>query len=345
MADFSNFQAGALSDIASINNTYTNSRYAPIGDQKVGEPFPLFRQPAAYFTDWTPAGQSNSLINLQLNLPTDTNKARIAQQNMGVDLGNEQNNAFVFRTQTLANNGNPIACRNNTDCSFWPGTTCNAQYMSWNDAKGNQGNFCSITKYPELESGTYQRKLTSEGGIGKACNNDNACGEGYYCNNRTDIFGKNIQQTGYCAQKYDCGDGKDYYLGYPYNSGIPIVPSPMQNNGGRGYPTENACKENKLAQQDCVQDDSGRYFATYPGYCPVQPTLRKGGNPQGALGSTPKMDIIRGITIPAYATNEASTSGGTIVNAFSGFELNSNSNLSINNTEGPLMYELSINPE
>jgi hypothetical protein len=36
---------------------------------------------------------------------------------------------------------------------------------------------------------------------------------------------------------YQCPDGA-HYLGYPYNSGIPIVPPPGQNNEGRGYSNE-----------------------------------------------------------------------------------------------------------
>ena len=52
-------------------------------------------------------------------------------------------------------------------------------------AKNQQGNYCSLTKYPEMESGVYTRKNTTQGGIGKACNSDRECADGYSCNNKT----------------------------------------------------------------------------------------------------------------------------------------------------------------
>jgi hypothetical protein len=335
------FEAAAFREISQANqNDYVNARYAPIGNETVGKPFPLFRQPASYFTDWTPAGQTPALLNLQMNLPTDNTLARNTQQSDGVSLGNKQNTAFVFRTQTLSNNGTPIACRNNSDCSSWPGTTCNPQYMSWPDAKGNQGNYCSVTKYPEMETGTYNRKLTNEGGIGRACSSDNDCGTGYYCNNVTDMFGKNIQQTGYCTKIYQCQDGS-HYLGHPYNSGIPAVPPANQNNNGKGYSTEDDCRHNKLAQQDCKQDASGNWFATYPGYCPVITNLRSNAHPQGMLPSSSMVAQNTGISLPGYATSAGSSMKAPA--AFTSWNINA-SPMNAQQMGDPLSYELAINP-
>lgn len=337
------FQAAAFNEVKQANqNDYVNARYAPVGNEKVGIPFPLFRQPAGYFTDWTPSGQAASNYKRRMNLPTNNTLFRNTAQSDAINLANKQNNAFVFRTQTLTNNGDPIACRNNTDCASWPGTTCNGQYMSWSDAKGNQGNYCSITKYPEIDGGVYTRKTAAEGGIGKACSNDNECGTGYMCNNITDMFGKNVQQTGYCAQTYQCPDGS-HFLGYPYGSGVPIVPPPEQNNGGRGYFSEDECKMNKLAQQDCKQDSSGNWFATYPGYCPVVSNLRSNSQPNGMLPSSSMASQERGIVLPAYATNKSSVVGKPL-NAFTSWNINANPSNSQQMSE-PLMYELSINPK
>jgi hypothetical protein len=337
------FEAAAYKEIDEINPITTNARYAPVGNEKVGMPFPLYKQPAYYFTDWTPAGQRVSNLKREMNLPTDNTTFRNSMQGDGVGLQNKQNNAWLFRTQTLTNNGDTIACRNNTDCASWPGTTCNPQFMSWNDAKGNQGNYCSLTKYPEMESGVYTRKNTTQGGIGKACNSDRECADGYSCNNKTDMFGKNIQQTGFCAQKYSCEDGSTHYLGYPYNSGIPIVPPRTQNNDGAGYASKEQCDQIKLAQQDCKQDNKGRWFATYPGYCPVMPNLRNGGNPQGALPSSSSKSINEGIRIPPFA-NMKSSSVGKPLQSFSSWNINANlSNQKEMND--PLQYEISINPK
>lgn len=336
------FEAAAFRDVSQANqNDYVNARYAPIGNETVGMPFPLFRQPAFYFTDFTPAGQTPALLNLQMNLPTDNTLARNTQQAAGVSLASKQNNAMVFRTQTLSNNGAPIACRNNTDCSSWPGTTCNGQYMSWPDAKGNQGNFCSVTKYPELDGGIYHRKNTNQGGIGKGCTTNNDCGSGYSCNNLTDMFGKNVQQTGYCSQVYNCSDGA-HFLGYPYNSGIPIVPPSGQNNNGSGYSTEDECRHNKLAQQDCKQDSTGHWFATYPGYCPVPTNLRSNNQPSGMLASTSMVSQNSGITMPTYATSSGSAIGKPLA-AFTSWNINS-SPLNAQQMSDPMSYELSINP-
>lgn len=336
------FQAAAFKDINKANqNDYVNARYAPVGDQTVGMPFPLFKQPGAYFTDYTPSGQSASNLKRQMNLPTDNTLFRNTQQADGVSLQNKQNTAWLYRTQTLMNNGDPIACRNNTDCSSWPNTSCNPQYMSWNDSKGNQGNYCSVTRYPEMEGGMYNRKSATQGGIGKACTTDNECGTGYSCNNSTDMFGKNIQQTGYCAQVYQCQDGP-HYLGYPYNSGIPIVPPSGQNNGGMGYSTEDECANNKLAQQDCKQDMQGRWFATYPGYCPVINNLRSNNNAQGMLPSSSLATQDSGIKIPSYATNRSSSIGKPL-SAFTSWNINA-SPINSHQMSDPLSYEMSINP-
>jgi len=336
------FEAAAYQDISQANqNDYVNARYAPIGNQQVGMPFPLYKQPGYYFTDWTPAGQQPSNLKRQMNLPTDNTLFRNSQEAAGVKLANTQNNAWMFRTQTLTNNGDPIACRNNTDCASWPGTTCNPQYQSWTNAKGNQGNYCSITQYPELASGRYERKDANQGGIGKACSSNSDCGSGYSCNNETDMFGKNIQQTGYCSQTYNCPDGK-HYLGYPYNSGIPIVPPRGQNNNGQGYNTEEQCSSNKLGQQNCVQDQSGKFFAVYPGYCPVPTNAREGSNPQGALMSSAPHTLEGGIKLPAYATNQGSAITKPLA-AFTSWNINSDvSNL--HQMSQPLQYSISINP-
>lgn len=336
------FQAAAFNELDQANqNDYVNARFAPIGNETVGLPFPLFRQSGSYMTDWTPAGQSASNYKRRMNLPTNNTLFRNTQQDDGINLANKQNKAFVYRTQTLTNNGDPIACRNNTDCASWPETTCNGQFMSWPDAKGNQGNFCSITKYPEMEGGVYKRKLTNQGGIGRACTTDNECAVGYSCNNTTDMFGKNVQQTGFCSQVYQCPDGP-HYLGYPYNSGIPIVPPSDQNNGGRGYSSEAICKENKLAQQDCKQDSSGNWFATYPGYCPVISNLRADNDPAGMLPSASMAVQNAGIILPGFA-NTSSSAKGQALPAFSAWNINANIENKVAMSE-PLQWELSVNP-
>lgn len=337
------FRSAAMSELSGANkNDYVNARYAPVGNQKVGQPFPLFKQPAGYFTDYTPSGQTMSNYKRQMNLPTNNTLFRNTMSGDGVSLQNNQNTAWMYRTQTLSNNGEPMACRNDADCEAWPGTTCNPQYQSWTNAKGNQGNYCSTTVYPEMASGEYVRKTAKEGGIGKSCTTDSECASGYFCNNDTDIFGTNEQQTGYCSQVYECSDGK-HYLGYPYNSGVPINPPPEQNNGGKGYKTKEQCSSSKLAQQDCVQGSNGNWFATYPGYCPVPTNLRSGGQPNGQLPSSSMPAIKAGISIPAYATN-MSSSMTKPMSSFVAWNINSDvSQLSAMST--PFKYELSINPK
>lgn len=335
------FRAAAMKDIQKADQEgYPNARFAAIGNQTVGKPFPLFRQSGAYFTDWTSSGQTNSLYNLQRNVKTDTVMANSAMQADGVSQASQQNVAMVNRTQTLANNGQPAACRNDADCEPWPGTTCNPQYQGWDVAAGNQGNFCSRTVYPELDQGKYTRKDTNEGGIGRACSHNGDCGQGYFCNNETDIFGKNVQQTGFCSQVYDCPGGVKQYMGYPHNSGEPIVPPKDQNNNGKGYQSKQECLDHSLGQQNCSKDDSGRWFATYPGYCPVATNLRKGGNPLGAFSTSPPSQ--QAILMPGYATSSASKISGP-PQAFSSWKMNSIASDS-NESSSPLQYSLSINP-
>jgi hypothetical protein len=337
------FQAAALNEIKKDDNyDYVGARYAPTGNQTVGDPFPLFKQPAYYFTDWTPNTQTVSNMKRQMNLPTNNTLFRNSQEKDGVNIQNNQNTAWMYRTQTLSNNGEVMACRNNADCSAWPGTTCNPNYQSWSNAHGNQGNYCSETKYPEMTKGVYNRKDASRGGIGKACSTDNDCAMGYSCNNDVDMFGNNVQQTGYCSQTYECEDGI-HHAGYPYNSGIPMPPPLNQNKGGVGYNTKEECDENKVSQQDCVRGKNGNWFATYPAYCPIPTNMRKGGNPLGALPSSNARDISNGIRIPAYATNKSSMSEKKL-GAFSAWNINSSKNSSQEMSE-PLRYELSINPK
>ena len=305
-----NFAAATKNEINNMNNVYTNARYAPTGAQHVGIPFPAYKQSAGQtFTDWRPAGSGASTIMKEFNLPTNTNFFRQAFIDDAVGIGNNQLSAWVNRSQTLATQGETMACNNNDDCSPWPGTTCNSNYEPWPDAKGNQsGSYCAVTLYPEMENGQYFRKLINEGGIGKACTTDGDCGQGYACNNETDFNGKNVQQTGYCAQTYQCPDGSSHYLGYPYNSGIPQPPPNNQNNDGQGYRSEGLCLQNALGQQNCVQGVNGSWYAIYPGYCPVPPNLRVDG-PKGRVSTSSPNDIRTGFHIPAYATTNASNFG------------------------------------
>lgn len=157
-------------------------------------PFPLYRQGAYMFTDFTPAGLRESAYSLERNAPTNAVMANNAMQNDGVSQATQQNIAMVNRTQTLETNSYPIGCTSATDvCSAWPGTKCVAVNIDWNEAKGNQTNFCSTVNYPELQNGMYHRLNANQGGIGKACRHDGECGQGYACNNETNLFGKNRQ--------------------------------------------------------------------------------------------------------------------------------------------------------
>jgi hypothetical protein len=338
------FRAAAMQELkqAEKGGSYANARFAPQGNEKVGKPFPLFRQSGAYFTDWTPSGQTTSNLKRQANLPTNNTAFRQGMIADGVGQANRQNYAWTYRTQTLSNNGESMACVNNADCESWPGTSCNGQYQDWSSAKGNQGNYCSTTIYPEMEGGTYHRKNSNEGGIGRSCTHNGDCGKGYFCNNETDAFGKNIQQTGFCSQTYECPGGEKQYMGYPNNAGTPQPPSKDQNNKGRGYISENECKDNADAQQNCIKDDKGKWFATYPGYCPVPSNLRQGANPMGALSTSSPMALSKGITLPGYANSKPSHSTVPL-KAFSAWNINSSAS-QVNNIDDPLQYELSVNP-
>jgi hypothetical protein len=311
MATMANFSAAAQQELqnASQNYNYVNSRYARTGNEQVGKPFPLYKQPAGYFTEWRPSGAWSSTTKKEFNLPTNNNFYRTAVINDALSLGNNDLYAWTNRTQTLATNGDTLACNNNADCQPWPGTTCNSNYENWPSAKGNQsGGYCSTTMYPELQNGNYFRKNINQGGIGRACSTDTDCGQGYACNNEVDFNGKNVQQTGYCAQRYQCPDGSINFLGTPYNSGIPQPPPMNQNNNGQGYKTKDQCSQNAQSQQNCVQNNTGAWFAVYPGYCGVAPSLRK-GSPTGPVRTSSPNTIRQGLHIPAYATVNASNLG------------------------------------
>ena len=327
---------------------YYAPRFARQGNETLGKPFPLFKQPAHYFTDYTPAGQSNAAYSLQRNLPTNTILANNIMQADGVSQATEQNVAMVNRTQTLANNGVPIACRNNADCEPWPGSTCNPSHMDWDISKGNQTNYCSYTVYPELNTQnelqgirnrTYNRKNSDQGGIGKSCVHNGDCGQGYFCNNETNLFGKNKQQTGFCSQVYTCPDGSKQVAGYPYNSGKPVPPPKNQNNNGRGYNTKDECLDNITGFQNCIQDDNNKWFAVFSEFCPVPTNLRKNSQPQGAFKTSNNQSSI---IMPGYATNGPSKIS-SVPQAFQSWNINSEAS-KFNNDDSPLNYSLSINP-
>lgn len=337
------FQMAAMSELSSINPVYTNARYAPSGDNNVQIPFLNFKEYGGRLTQWQPVSLTASTWKKQMNLPTNNTAFRQGVSQDAIGLGNTGNKDWVYATQTLANvSADTLFCTSNADCAAHPGTTCNANSESWPSAHGDQsGSVCSYTQYPEVQNG-YSRKNANQGGIGRACKNDRDCGEGYQCNNETDTFGKNVQQTGFCAQKYTCPGGSTHFLGAPYNSGVPVPPDPSQNNNGNGYSTKEQCMNNALAQQDCVQNN-GRYFATYPGYCPVPTNLRIGGA-QGALRTTTSSQQNIGFSIPAYGQNSASASGGsTPAGALVSWNLASSANHA-SSMAGPLAYLQKINP-
>ena len=329
---------------------YIGPRYAPTGDQTVGDPFPSFRDYAGRNTQWQPVSASMSTLKKQMNLPNNNTYFRNGMINNAIGTGNKSLHNWVDSTQGLDNvSFDTMYCTSDSACnSKGPGFTCNSNYEPWPDSNGNQsGSVCSFTAYPEIDSGKYIRKHNHQGGIGKACTTDNDCAKDsngnqlYFCNNITDFVGSQVQQTGYCAHKYDCGDGKDRYVGYPYNSGIPFVPPVNQNNNGQGYSTAAECANNAMAQQNCVQMN-GAYFATYPGYCPVGATLRKGG-PQGALHVTNQQELEMGFSIPSWATNQQSFLGGSGVNTKVANAFNSGS-LGTGGMNEPRNYDLAMNP-
>lgn len=336
------FMQSTINNSDNINPNYVNSRYAPTGNDSIGLPFPSFKMTGKRFTQWQPVSLSMSTVKKQMNLPTDTTMFRAGVQQNAIGIGNEGAKDWLFATQTLSNPSlDTLFCTSNDDCApYGSKFSCNSNYESWSDSFGNQsGSVCSYTAYPEIDTGKYVRKTATEGGIGKTCNVDSDCAEGYECNNSTDTFGKNIQQTGFCSQTYECADGKKRYIGYPYNSGIPIPPPKNQNNNGLGYSSEKECKYNALAQQNCVQLN-GTWLAVYPGYCPVSASRRSGG-PQGALNVTSPQAASKGFQIPAYATNKASFGmggGSGNMSMLSSLNMNSSNNVS------PLQYELAMNP-
>lgn len=347
-----NFMAVANKELNQVNNTYINSRYAPQGQEKVGKPFLAYKEFGGRFTDYRPSGAVESTWKKEFNLPTNTNFFRTSVENDAINLGNAQNSSWVYQTQTLSNVGNYNLCNTNSDCDALPGTTCNRNYENWPDAHGNQsGSYCSKTYYPELTQngnpvgpqggGTYHRLLTNQNGIGKACTTNNDCGQGYYCNNEYDFQGSNLQQTGYCSMKYTCPDGSTKYLGTPYNSGIPLVPPSEQNNGGKGYPSKEVCLNDALAQQDCVRADNNRWYAVYPGYCPIPSNLRKGGQKFSSVRTSNQQTVNQGFRIPSFATNQASSTGSK-VQAFS-TAWNQPSSVK-DGTNEALAYSMSINP-
>lgn len=341
-----NFAMALNQDVKSINNMYTNARYAPVGNQKVGLPFPAYKEFGGRFTQWQPTSLSASTTKKQMNLPTANNAFRLGFEQDAIGLGNESLKDWTYSTQALSNvSFDTMFCTSKSDCTAYGDKySCNPNYEPWPDSHGNQsGSVCSLTRYPEIDSGVYIRKNVNQGGIGKACKTNADCGETYECNNSVDFVGKNVQQTGYCSQTYDCQDGIKRYMGYPYNSGIPQPPAADQNKGGQGYRTKQECNANANPQQDCVQLN-GAYFATYPGFCPVPTNLRK-GSPQGALRTTSAAQKDAGFTIPAYATNSASNTGGSgkAARAFSAWNIQSNISQKASMAE-PLAYSLSINP-
>jgi hypothetical protein len=322
-------------------SNYLNARYAPTGNESYGLPFLSFKEVGARFTQNYPVALSMSTLKKQMNLPTDTNTFRDAVIGDAVSLQNIGNKNWVYATQTLTNPSvDTQFCTTDLDCKpLGPKFTCNSNFENWQDSFGNQsGSVCVYTAYPEVENstGTYQRKNEKEGGIGKMCRSDNDCGQGYSCNLENNMFGSSIQQTGYCAQKYSCPDGSSKFLGYPYNSSVPIAPPSYQNNNGSGYATEKECNANMNGAQKCV-NYNGTWMALYPGYCPIAASRRQGG-PQGALPSTSMNQYQQGFSIPAYATSKGSNLG----NAKGLASLNLAA--PVKQKMSPTQYELSINP-
>lgn len=329
----------ASNELNNEDNTYINARYAD------GTPFYSYKDFGGRMTSWVPSASSMSTLKKQMNLPTDNNTFRNGLSSNGIPAVNSSLKNWTFATQNLSNPSfDTLACTNNEDCGpYGRNYSCNANYEPWPDSYGNQsGSVCSYTAYPEIDTGKYVRKNAAEGGIGKACNTTADCGSGYECNNSTDFVGKNVQQTGYCAQTYTCADNKKRFLGTPYNSGIPMPPPASQNNNGQGYMTKQACKEKAMAQQNCVNLGSA-WYAVFPGYCPVSSSLRVGG-PQGALASTTSQEASVGFQIPSYATNKSSSMGGINkeTKAFSAFNRNASGTSGMSE---PLRYEMMLNPK
>lgn len=350
-----NFMAVAKKELEQQNNTYINSRYAPVGNEKVGKPFPAYKEFGGRLTDNRPAGSVESVWKKEFNLPTNNNFFRTSVIGDAINLGNTANASWVYQTQTLSNAGNYMLCNSTSDCEALPGTTCNRNYENWPDAHGNQtGAFCSTTFYPELREnnmpvgsgggGVYNRLTVNQGGIGRECYNNSDCGSGYECNNEYDIYGSNIQQTGYCAMKYQCPDGTTKFLGTPYNSSIPQPPPPQQNMNGQGYPSKEMCTNEMLAQQDCVRANNGRWYAVYPGYCSIPSNLRTNGQKYSSVRTTGYNELKQGFKIPSFATNRQSNMGGSNVQAFQTTWNTSSSLKNENGSEEAFQYSMAMNP-
>ena len=335
-----NFNLATVNQNLNSDN-YLNARYAPTGNETVGKPFLNFRAPGAQsFTSWVPTSLSISTIKKQMNLPTDNQAFRNNIIANAINVGNLGNKNWVVQSQELRNfTIDSQFCTNDSDCvNLGSKFKCNANYENWSsNFGGNQSSaVCVETHTPELDSGKYIRKFENEGGIGRACQSSSDCGEGYACNMENNIFGSAVQQTGFCAQKYTCTDGSTHFLGYPYNSAVPIAPPTYQNNNSKGYKTEKECKDNSMGGQSCVQLN-GYWFATFNGYCPVAPTKRVGDNKQGALQTTDFNQFQNGFIIPSFATSKQSSTGS--VNQLQALNLNN-----VSSMRSPLQYELNANP-
>jgi hypothetical protein len=339
-----NFAMALSNDIKAINTDTLNcARYAPTGSQSTGIPFCSYKDYGGRMTDWNPAGSAGSVIALEMNAPTNNTMVRTGMINDGIGIVDDSNKDYVWASQTLANIGGSCSVGSSV-CQevYGKNSGCNANYNDWDDAAGNQpGPRCVVTRYPELASGSFVRKDVNQGGIGRACRTSNDCGAGYNCKTNANTFGSG-DQVGYCAQVFDCQDGIERHVQYPQGAGIPRPPAPGQNNGGRGYKTHEECLNNQEGGQMCVSHN-GAHFATYPGYCPQASNLRE-GTPQGALRTTSASQQKAGFTIPAYATNGASSTGGSgAQQAFSSWNIQSNIN-NKSSMQEPLAYSLRLNP-
>lgn len=305
-----NFKQAAKENINKYKSSYSNAVFLnrSSNGSEPEMPFIAYKQPGYIFTDWRSSGASNAMNMQSFNLPSNSNLYRQAMTDGGVAVKNDELIAWTYRTQTLTNNGSLLSCTTDADCAPWAGTTCNHNVEGWESSQGNQvGSYCSHTVYPELEA-EYNRKYSKDGGIGKSCSTDNDCGDGYSCNNKTNIFGSAVQATGYCSQTYSCPDGSTHYLGYPYNSSVPIEPPMNQNNNGTGYDSFDECNDSMLPQQKCVNKD-GRWFATYPGYCPISSIYRTDGK-SGDVRTSSSMDVSKGFAIPSYGNSLSSSADG-----------------------------------
>jgi hypothetical protein len=315
-----------LNRMENDSNGYVNARYSPTNPNEVGKPFPSYKQSAAQtFTNFKPSSDWVNQTKNRLNLPFNNNLYRQSVIDDGIDLMNENLNSWVNKSQTLGSTDGFYSCNSDSDCISYPGTTCNSGFMNWEESYGNQpGSFCSKTVYPEMMSGNFERKNSNQGGIGKSCENDTECGDGYYCNTTSNVFGGNVQQTGFCTNVYKCdGSEQKRFMGIVNNSGIPLPPPKNQNNFGNGYQTIKECESNKQPLQHCVKNKN-KFFATYPAYCPIQNNLRSNGNPKGNIRTTNSREIDNGFVIPKYINVKQSNLGGKDVKAFSGYNIMSN---------------------